>query len=596
MKKTILLLFLSFTTICIAKGNSNECNDKDKPVNTIRSINPTNSKSNKFIDFDKIYGNCSGQELIDNIQNAISYASKDKIILFNKDLYDFKGKILSISKPVKLSGKITPNQDLSTIGSMIIKTKFNNVNRIFINSDNVHLYNLDIDARNMSKGYGMISFKGKICHGICFFNLKIWGSAAQIYTENGIGMTLQNITFQDFTSLGFASNRKDKIDKTPFISFKNCIFCGLATKVHYNSRGISFDAGNTEYPIIWDLSNMCVDNCIFKRTGIAFSKCRNAQIINSYFTGDNLVMDMIHMEEYTNNILIKGNTFEHIKPARGFYIDREQQPATNIKIVDNTFKGNYGWIISSYSPSDLIFENNDFTNATPSGKVKYAFDFEYTRNAKEKATIAMDFPSHNITIRNNKGITANAGLNIYLDKNDKNSVIDFPNPVIKRINDAKPIFKPGKYYIKNKKDGHYIAVGKGEKLIANKQKNEKALWEINFVYPQNFSLKSVSTGNYMESLVIFTLNDVKNPERAPKNTNINQCSDYKGKDRIPDFLFYKPKNTKGNYFIIYPGGNERKSCLGNIDGEIKLNNGRVAINDNAESTDDKNLWELIKAE
>ncbi|QBG46715.1 hypothetical protein EGM51_04625 [Verrucomicrobia bacterium S94] len=222
------------------------------------------------------------------------------------------------------------------------------------------------------------------------------------------------------------------------------------------------DAGNSEYPVVWDQSNLWLEGCLLDGTGFGLgSKCSNVTVTNCHFKGYRMDVDMLHIEEFGYNFVIVDNTFEHVSPARSIYIDRELQPNHSIRIEDNTWFGEYGWIISCYSPEGVIFRNNDFSGAWASDTNFATIDFTYLHTSSEAAYLPYDLPCADIIFTNNTGLTAaKDGYLVYQSLYGDTSIqIDYPK-IQHRVVLEQPraVFSPYRQYrIKNRQSGEYIA-------------------------------------------------------------------------------------------------------------------------------------------
>ena len=77
------------------------------------------------------------------------------------------------------------------------------------------------------------------------------------------------------------------------------------------------------------------------------TKARNLKILNNTFISEFAGKDMIHLEEFTNNVLVKGNTFKLTGvDVDGLITVGAQQSSYNIDIIDNVVEQN---VITSYS-------------------------------------------------------------------------------------------------------------------------------------------------------------------------------------------------------------------------------------------------------
>ncbi len=543
----------------------------------------------KEVDFDSVYGQCSGQTLVNNIKDAISNAADDEMIVFKSTSYDFEDKNLSITQAARLSGIIPSEIDGTQYGAQNIRTEFKNLYYVSISTDNVELYHMKwINSVDL---YGFVKLTDsqanqyfntttKHRENIIFSNMHLYGATNQIYAGNGTNATFKYMTFEDFSLTGFATNRFSALKVCPKSTFDYCHFLAPKIDDHYNLRGIAFDAGNTDYPAVYDLNGTTMNRCYFDRGGVGFSKCQNAVIKNCYFKGSSYWVDQVHMEEFSCNITITGNTFEHEEPARCFYIDRERQCAHDLTITDNKFVGNIGWIISSYGASNITFTGNDFTDATltKASDFPYDLDFIYDGSEYDPTSVTYAIPSHNVVIKNNKNLTLAGGMRIIAEEGNNTNSIDIsgcevtyaPAPA-----DVQPL-PDGQYTMKNLETGEYLCYGDPSSVYIGLTTtyDETCVWNFKFTAPQNYEI-TTSDGLYMESYCIYQLTSLQNGS-DPGDTLVRKAS-YASDERAYNYVIQNHPLTGGydNFWLIYAGGNERRSAIGSINGVADLEYGNV---------------------
>ncbi|MFR9627611.1 MAG: fimbrillin family protein [Rikenellaceae bacterium] len=580
-----------------------------------------------YILFDELYpADYVGSELVSNIADVIAGAEDGTVILFEKESYNFDGQKLDITRSnITLSGVEVEQSEvnLETVGAMEIATTFDNVSRFLIKADNIGFRNLKLTSYEGNTYYGVICTKPSVSTdgfgvesvvdeytGLNLYNVYMDGDASgHIYTGSCPGGTFEHVSFMDFSSMGYAADRNTKEDDAEPSIFKYCWFEGDSDG-GYNCRGITFDAGNTEYPVVWDVDTK-IENCHFVCTGVAFSRCKNASITNCVFENSKSDMDMIHAEEYSTDIFVDSNEFYFTDPnvsARGFYIDRESQFAGEITITNNKFDGRYSFILSAYSPDKLTFENNDLTNAyfEKDGYAAFSLTFQYS---KDEAVPSSDYfrPSKNLTFRNNTGFSEN--LLLYAEAGDTSNTISHSGNI--KITEVEPLVQPfddGVYYIRNYKSGEYLVVSSSSSYIGSTvNKGESAQWELSFYEDWSYTIKSVNTGNYLEAFKINMLSNVTSGTMVTPS-DLSQSSNYVGKSRVPNFLLVKQSGVtsnlvdssnnsdKGDYMLFYPGGNERKSrVIIGSDGYAELELARDTSS-NVLDYDDESLWQLVKVD
>ncbi len=464
----ILLVVASFALVVGCKKADDSLTQPEEETSSEELLEIDYSRY-AVIDFDEEYGKCSGAELVKNLNKAISSADEDSLtmILMKSVNYDFDNNTLSIAKGVMLSGAIPSSIDNEKRGAQRIATTLSNVKQILVRSDNTTLANLKI-VDEKTNTYGTIAINasnGKLTTGVVFYNIEIQNGATQILGRYGAGVTCQNCTFRDFTRAGYLANRSEDLDEMPKCVFLNSLFYPNEKLANFNTRGLSFDAGNTEYPVVWDLQGTVIQNSLFHHNGVGFSKACNVKILNNEFTGNTLYREMFHAEEFSRDMLIKGNTFIYEKLSRGIYIDRERQNAANIRIVNNKFKGQIGWVISSYSPQGLVFEGNDFTEArfTPSSEYTH-FEFSYYANEAESKYVPYEVATKGLIMRNNKGLSGFT-MNIFVEEGDNSNVIEESGDITKTTVPAvAPIIENGVYKLKSK-SGQYIALSSAGDVV-----------------------------------------------------------------------------------------------------------------------------------
>ncbi|WP_162555733.1 T9SS type A sorting domain-containing protein [Reichenbachiella versicolor] len=525
------------------------------------------------IDFDSRYGTVSGATLISKIGLAISSASVGDTIVFNSTEYDFDGKSLVITKAICISGKLADNINKSIQGAYDVETTFKNLKIMHLRSSHLTLANLKlIPITNV--GYVFTRYS-HITNGEFYENMKVEnvifeGGQVQAYGGDGAGITFTNCSFIQFSALGYTVNRKLKIDYAPKLVIRNCFFKPDFDKVNFNVRAISLDAGNTEYPVVWDQSETIIDNCLMDGTGLGISsKCSNVSVTNCHFKGYRADVDMIHMEEFGHSFLIDGNTFEHISPARGLFIDRELQQCHDITITNNEWIGTYAWIISSNAPYNLVFENNDFSKAKAKDPSFNTIDFMYDHGG-EHEYLPYELPTRDVSVKNNIGLSSSKdGYLAYKVLNGDNSIdIEYPSSKIKKvIIDRAPrmiIDTTDKFRFRNKKTGDYIVADNDNTSLVmstDVTSDSSDVWELEFRYPYYYFVKNTKTKKYMEVYKGYTLGDINN--NSTDKILVEQIENYSDKVQKP--FWYLRSHNNGKYYEILPGGNERKSRITQID-------------------------------
>lgn len=562
--------------------------------------------SSKVLDFDALYSSASGSTLVNNINDALSNANVGDTILFKSPEYNFDGKSFNIEKAVCLSG-VVPTKNETIVGAYNVTSSFKNLKQLNIRSNNVSLSNLKLQAHTSTTyvftrvahtTYGDDS-QGVHYTGIKMNNVILDGGKVQVFGGNGAEIEFHQVSFINFSQGGYFLNRKGRVNNAPKFLIEKSFFKPDFSQVNYNVRAISLDAGNDEYPVVWNQNGSTINNCKLDGTGLGISsKCAYVNVTNSHFLGYRKDVDMIHIEEFGHHFLIDGNTFEHISPARGLYIDREIQQAHHITITNNKWIGTYAWVISSNSPYNLVFENNDFTQASASNANDITFDFTYD-HGNETQFLEYELPAKNVIFRNNPGLSTKDGVLSYRELSGETSnEIEYPSSKIhkKILNvDAKSIINTDETYrIKNKLNGEYLIPADSNDRVgfsSTKKDDESDVWVLEFKYPYYHAIKNIKTGKYIEVYRGYTLGDINNgtSERifAEQKYTFNQL------DTLPFWYFRKHMVSGETVYEMMPGGNERKSRALKVDNylelEIAQENGQPKVNDDA------NLWVLEPA-
>ena len=559
------------------------------------------------IDFDATYGVASGWTLVQNIKAAISSALPGDLIQFNSPNYDFAGQGLSVDSAVTLRGNVPAVFDPNTVGATNVTTVFNNIKHLNVRSSGVTLQHLEIHE-DVSTTY-MTRYKKTIPAGedphqfytnIVVENVIFYGGTVQAFGGDGAGIEFRNCSFLQFRSIGYHINRKNRVDYAPRTVIRKCLFRPDFSAVNFNVRAISLDAGNTEYPVVWDQNNTLIDSCMLDGTGLGVgSKCSNVTVTNCYFKGYRMDVDMIHIEEFGHHFEVVGNTFEHISPARGIYIDRGLQQNSDIRIAGNTWLGAYGWIISAHSPENLLFENNDFSGAWANNPGDKTIDLTYFADeAEEGSYLPYDLPCSGIVFSNNTGLAESKdGYLAYKSlPTDASIRIDYPSNKVQQIvvsQAPRAVFSRYRLYrIKNKLSGEYAAAVDGSISLAavpGPAADYSDLWELSFKYPYFYHLRNVKTGQYMEVYRGYTLGDLQSSNSPP--IYVEQQYSYAGKSDIPFWYFRLHGSGASAYYEIFPGANERKSRMVQVGNSIELEFATV-LGTGAKPPTDESSWIL----
>ncbi|WP_430931241.1 T9SS type A sorting domain-containing protein [Saccharicrinis sp. 156] len=556
------------------------------------------------IDFDEDYGVATGSTLVSNINTAMSSMEAGDTILFKSAEYDFEGSSLTVSKPIKIMGKMPTEETSDVQGAYDVKTVFKNLKGYKLTSNDIYTENLELIA-DASTAYVFTN----VAHdtdgtqyytGLVFKNVIFRDGKVQCFGRNGAGIEFTHVSFINFSSGGYYLNRSESVDSAPQFNMSKCFFQpNFDADGIFNVRGISLDAGNTEYPVVWNQNNSSIDNCLLDGTGLGISsKTSHVNVTNCHFKGYSIYVDMIHIEEFGHHFLIDGNTFEHIKPARGINIDREIQQCHDITITNNKWIGEYGWIISAHSPYNLTMENNDFTEAWAKSTSDKTIDLTYDHGEEIQFT-EYDLPATNIIFKNNTGLN-NGKHGFFAYKamaNDETIDIDYPADKIQvtTINEApKSILNLSTYYrIKNKLTGQYLHTVEGESKLefsAEEKTDSSDVWEFTFGYPYFYHIKNRGTKNYMNVYRGYTMGDYNNSTQ--EQIFVEQSGFFNQKEEQPRWYLRKHEENSSVFYEILPGGNERKSRNVQVGKYMELEYAKVENADQLPPEDDSS-WELI---
>lgn len=549
------------------------------------------------------------------IQQAVDNATDGSTIQLEAGTYVLNGA-LNLSKSITIKGATPSGFAPRRAGSSGTTTILNEVNRINIRSNDVDLEDLTInsvagnnfidiliDARHPT--YLLPNPNGRIIEsytGIDFTNIVLSGSAYSFQSGNGVGGTMTNVAFIEWRRIGYWANRLGRSNATPEMIFTKCSFRPdtTITPLTFDNRGISFDAGNSEYPVVWDLSKTQVKECFFKDNGIAYSRCENSDVIGCTFNDSAGEVDQLHIEEFSNNITVQANTFNCSSPdpnKRTFIcvLDRELQIVSDLDFIGNTINGDYNFFISAYAAQDVRILRNDFVNASAANDFSIGFTFY---ESSEREPIERDLVSKGIIVRNNKGLELEgnkAFAAIFSPSDTSNDIRDY-TPAQQNIRRIEPLgaeFEDGTYEI--------VSVASGEKLATNATNNglrmvpetndeDISQWNITFKPPYSYIFQNKENNNYLETHVGYTENQIQNDFAQ----NIFPFLTAAG-TALP-FWALRPVSGTTNQYEIFPGGNERQSLLSLNGGSPKLSFAisidRVGVRTNLDVTD--NLKWIIR--
>ncbi|WP_051336406.1 T9SS type A sorting domain-containing protein [Aquimarina latercula] len=544
----------------------------------------------KDIFFDQEYGNSGNIAL--KIQTAIDKADDGDILIFESESYDLDGITnVLINKPITLKGEIAIESfDPDNVGASGIKTIFSNTASFAIRSNDVEFINIALEKKNLGNNVFDILIDARHTTylaenpiiveqlnytGIIFSNVILNGGAYAIHTGNGIGVEMTNLSIINYRRTGYWANRHGRINSAPKTQMINSEIVPDAV-IGFDDRAISLDAGNSEYPVIWDFSGTTFKNCLIQNSGIALSRIENVIIDNCTFNDNSGAVDLIHIEEFSNNIIVSNNVFncnvEDInQKSRIVQLDRELQISSDIDFIDNTINGVYNFFISAYAPNNITIKGNNFIAAEAVNN--NAIDLTFYE-ARDREPIPFELISKSIKIENNPGLNLdqNKGVKMNVSEEDTETRIEGVPEALQRINYINPapaILPDGIYTIENKKDGKKL-IASSEGLSTEDTTGVYTQWEITFNPPYTYHIKSVGTGDYLETHLGYTEFDIIND--LPQNIFPFL---YDSTASLPFWSIIK----SGEDFEIFPGGNEKQSILSSDDSILRLIHA-VGIDDN----------------
>ncbi|WP_010177749.1 T9SS type A sorting domain-containing protein [Aquimarina agarilytica] len=561
------------------------------------------------IDFDNRYGN--NGNILNKIQQAINDAPSGATLVFRSSSYDLNSDTLPviINKEIAIQGR-NPGTNFNrfNVGSSGIRTQFLNGN-ILIRSNNVSFSNIEIkkeagrgeefdiliDTRHPSY---LVTNPNAVTQkhytGLVFNNVTLSGTAYPIGAGNGIGAQLNNVSFINFRRIGYWLDRKGKSDHTERITFNNCFF-KPDSNIKFDDRGISLDAGNTDYPVIWDLNTTLVRNCRFEDTGIALSRCHGMTIENSTFDDNRGLVDMIHIEEFSYDVTINNNNFDcNNAQSKIIVLDRELQRVSHINITRNTILGRYAFFISAYAPQNLKITNNNFSRANTTNNNAIDLTFYENRGIEP---IPAELLSNNITITGNNGLgnAQNGRLTIAIPTRGANNNLSNFNSgrrTVYRLDPPPAFFPNGVYEIINRDTQRKLGIKKGSNSVSGSIGTDNSTkWNIQSLSPYTYSIQNVENGQYLQTIDIYTEFNLFNntPQTLEPFTTSTTNTTPK-----PFWTLFK----RGDYFRVFAGGNERQTALATNGSQINLIFGKVGNNDGTRSV--ANLgnnaeWQIVPA-
>ncbi len=559
------------------------------------------------------------------LQAIINKASKGDVIQFTDKYYNLRKAVIYVTKPLTFVGKNAVGFNAYHKGASGVQTTLANAFTFILQTDDVQFKNLKIiqwkpqkedfsvlldgrtqDYKDNFRNPGVQD--GKTFKGINLSNVVLKGGYYGCFAGNGIGATFEHVSFIDYRRIGYINDRRARNAIMPTVVFDFCRFKPLAPEsasAGFDNRGISFDAGNTEYPIVWGGNKSAVKNTLFINTGIAISRCHSLNITNNLFKDGTGYVDLVHIEEWSHNIVVNGNTFD-CKPAdlkyrsRVMQFDRELQTVGYIYINNNTIKGDINFFISAYCPNNVFINDNDFTKANGTN-VTIGFDF-YEFRAVEPIEEKSEFVSFNVNISNNPGLEAVSPANLpsvrmRVPKNGGNinvKGVSRSKQSMKKGYYPQPLIQDGIYQIVNSASGRKLAtnnVNSGMITTSSNANDAASKWEVKFNAPYYYHIKNVKNGRFMEAHKGYTEAEIF--QKLPQEER--------------PFLFksnnYTPRWSlvgagKASLFEIFVGGNEKQAALiSSSNNSIKLAFGKKGNADGTRSPvkfSDNAKWKFVK--
>ncbi|WP_305767146.1 carbohydrate-binding protein [Candidatus Epulonipiscium viviparus] len=545
----------------------------------------------------------SGVALASSIQSAIDKLNPYDVLELEGATYEMGKRGLNILKPMTLRGA-APATDAykSVVGASELTTILDNSGTVAIKSDDVRLEHMAImkpDIKGMVISVRVDGYPNttneKMFTGFALDNVRVFGGMYAIHTGNGAQVLMTNSSLEGFSFHGLILDRRIPVEVLPQLYMDHCFLSPyLYPKeadpnsakyrttdeyAYFNAWSVGLDAGNDEY-IVRDLSNTVFQNNTFLNTGIGIAKGANAIIRDNTFTQYCGNVEMLHFEEFTNNILIENNRFEGLTEgdrytSPGIGIDREMQSTFDITFRDNTIVGAYARFFNAYSPQGITIENNDFTQAytqsiqTPNGLIADTF-FYFTWNALEHHLDNMpDVGAKNVVIRDNKFSEENLQRNKMTIEEYAGETSNYIQPeliVKKTILDAEPeplVPINESYRIVNKATGQYLYVKPGDEKIYYTDAplaDGSDVWKLGLERNIYYTLQNQKEGKYLEVKLPYTASHMENNTK-PAEIHAKVVSDYEGSDFTPIWFFVKEVVDGVDFMLMHPGYSECRSRL-----------------------------------
>ncbi len=552
------------------------------------------------------------------LQSLINQATSGDVIYFiDGDDYNMGGSTILVDKGITFLGYTPNGYNADTRGASGIQTNLTNVISFLIRSNDVKFSNIKISAVNndvvlidaRSQRYiDNFTSPGYTANdqytGISFTNVELNGGFYSCFAGNGMQVDFNNVSFLDFGRIGYINDRRTRVNGTKQATFYRCRFQPKPPTgtFGFDSRGISFDAGNTSYPVVWSGEGSYIIECDFINTGVAFSRIKNVNISANTFTDNTAFVDMIHIEEFSNDMLISWNQFncnaqstraaDDFERSRIITLDSELQAVTDITIKNNTASGQYNFFVNGYAPTNVTITNNNFTDAFPFGTS--IIDFRYYENyQKVGETIDgnQDFVSRNVTVTGNTGFKnwdKQMRINVPADGTSNNidaSQFSTGKLNLNFIQDPTPLRGTGIYEIVNAgaTTKKLASDGSAYGIETNSGTGNTVKWEITWVPPYYYTIKNVSNNKYLETHKGYTEKEILDGV----DENVFPFIAYQGND-LPRWILRK--TDYDGLFKILPAGNEKQSVLAMSGSSAKLIMHKKFNNDGTRSIKEPNSF------
>ncbi|MGL6316405.1 hypothetical protein [Vibrio sp. WXL103] len=436
-------------------------------------------------------------------------------------------------------------------------------------------------------------------------NVHLEGGIYGVIGRAGLGGTIRHSYISNFKNIGVLFDRhgKEKLAKPIVIDRSKFSPDTSNGKLSWENRSVSFDAGNSEFPYLWDYQWSKIIDSHFVNSGFACSRCQNMTISGNTFTYSEGIdgiqsMESIHLEEFSSNFEIHNNTFEfNSSGGRGIYMDLELQTAHDVNISGSIIHGRYGRFFMAESAQNVSITKTTLTS-TASGDhfIHNQSSFHHRGEGLEdqigtKGDITFELPS-------NYDETIHGAIHHAYDQD--------------WVEDG---FIPteGVYYIENVETGkrayanlsaQHIALGDVIDSAANYK------WQLTKVHSAhrffNFTINNVADSDiFWEVDQGFTANHYHQddfPKFSIKNYTYADGEIDAGHINAPSWVIRKAAHTNADgIFYLHPGGNERRSRVGYVDNELILqpamayddNNSLMYVDLESEHQDQK--WRLVPA-